>query len=114
MNSKRATRDLTNLAEVLKTDNVYSLTQVCDICSLEQSIVLEFVDYDVIQPVSDTELLFAQAQLDRLLKAIRLKRDLELNHAGVALALDLLETIDDLKSEISRLHNVTRFHPSID
>ena len=107
MKNKQDKDELINLVEVLGTNKVYSLTQVCDICSLEQSIVLEFVDYDVIQSDSQDDLFFVQSQLDRLLKGIRLKRDLELNHAGVALALDLLETIDELKQEVSKLHKLS-------
>ena len=107
MKKKPTHVELTNLVEVLGTNKVYSLTQVCDICSLERSIVLEFIDYDVIRSDSENDLYFAQSQLDRLLKGIRLKRDLELNHAGVALALDLLETIDELKLEVSKLRKLS-------
>jgi len=107
MKNKRTQDELTNLVEILGSNKVYSLAQICDLCSLEQSIVLEYVEYDVIQPSAEDDLRFAQSQLDRLLKAIRLKRDLELNHAGVALALDLLETIDDLNREVNRLRKLS-------
>lgn len=107
MNSKQTVDELINLVEVIGSDKTYSLTQVCEICSLEQSVVLNYVEYDVIRPSAFNKLYFSQSAVDRLLKAFRLQRDLELNHAGVALALDLLDTIDELKLELSRLKIVS-------
>lgn len=107
MTIKTSHDELTAIVEVLSHDKSYSLTQICEICSLEQSVVLEFVEYDVIQPDPEDELHFAQTQLDRLLKGVRLQRDLELNHTGVALALDLLDTIDELKQEVARLRKLS-------
>jgi chaperone modulatory protein CbpM len=111
MSPKHSAEELTNLVEVLGSDKIYSLTQVCEICALEQTIVLNYIEYDVISPSSEDEQYFSQSAVDRLLKAFRLQRDLELNHAGVALALDLLDTIDELKLEVSRLKIVSaEFH----
>jgi chaperone modulatory protein CbpM len=45
---------------------------------------------------------FSGASLRRATRAQRLTRDLELNAAGVALALDLLDEIDSLRARLAR------------
>ncbi|MGQ7847252.1 chaperone modulator CbpM [Granulosicoccus sp. 3-233] len=89
--------------EILERDRVYTLTEVCTICQLDENGVQEFLDYGVVVHEASDELRFRQSQLDRLLRARRLQDDLELNHAGVALALDLLDTIARLKRDIALL-----------
>lgn len=46
---------------------------------------------------------FSGAQIRRARRAVRLQRDLELNLAGAALALDLLDQIDALHARIRAL-----------
>ena len=45
---------------------------------------------------------FRGASLPRARVAVRLTRDLEVNTAGVALALDLLDEIAELRSQLAR------------
>lgn len=89
--------------EVLSSDRIYSLSELCTICRIDESTVIEYIDYGVIVSESTSVYHFSQPQLERLLRGTRLQRDLELNHAGVALALDLLETIDRLKRDMDKL-----------
>lgn len=99
--------DVVQLIEVLGDEKCYSLAELCEICQLERTVVLELIEYEVIVAEAVEGDVFKQAQLDRLLKASRLQHDLEINNAGVALALDLLETIDELKQEVSLLRRYT-------
>jgi chaperone modulatory protein CbpM len=46
---------------------------------------------------------FSGAQIRRARRAVRLQRDLELNLAGAALALELLDQIDALQARIRTL-----------
>lgn len=89
--------------EVLGRDRIYTLTEVCTICQLDERGVQKYLDYGVVVYEVSDEYQFRQSQLDRLLRARRLQEDLELNHAGVALALDLLDTIARLKLDIALL-----------
>lgn len=89
--------------EVLEKDRVYTLTEVCTICQLDEDGVQKYLDYGVVVYESSAEARLRQSQLDRLLRARRLQEDLELNHAGVALALDLLDTIARLERDIALL-----------
>lgn len=88
--------------EVLADDRVYSLTEICRICRMDEDTLSEFLEFGVV-PADSSDHEFRQSHLDRLLRAQRLKHDLELNSAGVALALDLLDRIDGLQRELAAL-----------
>lgn len=47
--------------------------------------------------------LFSRREVSRLHRMIRLRRDLGINWAGLGLVIDLLETVENLEKEISRL-----------
>jgi len=85
---------------VLDEEVTITLTQVCTICGVEESVVLELVQEGVAEPLepSASELEFSGVAVTRLLTAWRLQRDLHVNSAGAALALELLDRIDALKS----------------
>ncbi len=101
---KRSESDNTIVdVEILTTDKLYSMAELCRICQLNESGLREYVEYGIIMSETTGVYRFSQSQLDRLLRGTRLQRDLELNHAGVALALDLLDTIEELNRNLSRL-----------
>ena len=52
--------------------------------------------------------LFTAASVDRVRRACRLRHDLELDFSGLALALDLMEERDRLRSEVDQLRNHLR------
>ncbi|NND90084.1 MAG: molecular chaperone [Granulosicoccus sp.] len=87
--------------EVLNRDKRYTVTEICMICQIDKAGLQQYVDYGVI--VTDESEQYRQSQLDRLIRARRLQQDLELNHAGVALALDLLDRIAELKRDLALL-----------
>ena len=61
--------------------------------------LVELVDEGVISivEIGTTEWRFSGTALRRTRLALRLERDLELNLAGVALALDLMEEVERLR-----------------
>ena len=72
-------------------------------CAVEERHIVEFVEEGVLSVVEiDTsEWHFTGAALRRARLALRLERDLELNLAGVALALDLMEELQTLRRELN-------------
>jgi chaperone modulatory protein CbpM len=89
--------------ELLETDHLYSVTEVCTICQLDETVLQQYLEYGVVVTETSEASYFRQRDVDRLLRARRLQQDLELNHAGVALALDLLDTIESLKRDLALL-----------
>jgi len=71
-------------------------------CAVEERRIVEFVEEGVLSVVEiDTvEWHFTGAALRRARLALRLERDLELNLAGVALALELMEELRTLRREL--------------
>jgi len=88
------------LAGVVLDENFrLTLVEVCQICEVSAERVIELVDQGVIE-VEGAEPLdwyFGALAFQRLQAALRLERDLGVNPAGAALALDLLEELERLR-----------------
>lgn len=83
----------------------YSLTEVCHVCGCQTEWVVSLVEQGVLQPTGDARQRwqFPGSSLHTAMKARRLQQDLNLNLSGVALALELLEEIESLRSRIGML-----------
>lgn len=83
-----------------------SLEDLCRTCSAHSEIIAELVDEGVLEAVGMTppDWRFDGRNLRRARIALRLQRDLGVNPAGAALALQLMEEIEALRS---RLHAIT-------
>jgi len=75
--------------------------EVCRICNISSDALHELIAYEIIRPRQSTQgdLLFNLVDLHRTKTALRLQRDLEVNIAGVALVLDLLDELEELRAE---------------
>lgn len=82
-----------------------SLSELCQACSCHAEWVLSLVDEGILEPVSmsPSHWRFSAISLQRARTARHLQRDLGINLQGVALALDLLEEIDQLNTRLMRL-----------
>jgi chaperone modulatory protein CbpM len=70
-------------------------------CAVDERHIVEFVEEGVLNVVEyRNEWHFTGAALRRARLAVRLERDLELNLPGVALALDLVEELQQLRREL--------------
>src|SRR5664280_3394700 len=87
-------------------DDELTLTtiELCRACNASESHVALWVSEGVLQPSggSQGDWRFAGSSLKRTRVAVHLTRDLELNAAGVALALDLLDRIEALEARLRR------------
>lgn len=79
----------------------YSLQELSEITGLPQEMILELIAHDIIRAEQEK---FNQAQLARLHKAKRLHRDLEINLAGVALAMSLMDELEELRAKLAVLN----------
>jgi chaperone modulatory protein CbpM len=91
-------------AEIVGAEPLVSLDELSRAAHVEVEWVAELVSHGVIVPsgATRTEWRFADVSVIRLAKARRLRHDLDLNTAGVALALELLDEIDTLRAELRR------------
>lgn len=84
-----------------------SFKELCLRCELSAETLDEMLDYGLIEPaamrISDHAAYFQRESVLRVYKAMRLCRDLELNIAGAALAIELLEENKHLRAQILTL-----------
>lgn len=81
-----------------------TLSQACRICGVEESWLVELVTEGVVEPGQHESghWHFDAAALRRMRVAARLRRDLGVNSAGAALAIELMDELDRLRLELRR------------
>ena len=81
-----------------------SLHDLCHACSTSTEWVVELVDEGVLEPIGHEQAhwRFSGPSLLRARAAIRMQQDLQINLAGVALALDLMEEIEAMRERLRR------------
>lgn len=91
-------------AQVVEDEIELTLVELSQACDAPQEQVTLWVLEGVLEPRGQQpqEWRFGGAALQRARLAMRLMRDLEINPAGVALALDLLDEIAALKTQLKR------------
>lgn len=82
-----------------------TITEICHACGGSSEWVVELVQEGVLEPAAEHEddWRFTGASLQRARTAMRLQQDLGLNIAGIALALDMMDEINDLRARLQRL-----------
>jgi chaperone modulatory protein CbpM len=82
-----------------------SFEELCTTFRLSDEVVLELVELHLLFPQgkSQEEWRFDENNLRRAKIAANLHRDLEINTQGIALAIELLEKIERLESELTLL-----------
>jgi chaperone modulatory protein CbpM len=93
------------MGDVLEEELELSLAELCRSCGLSADEVLELVEEGIAEPRGrgTRQLRFAGTSVRRVRCAVQLRRDLGVNWAGAALALDLLEEIELLRARLERL-----------
>ncbi|HEY2781649.1 MAG TPA: chaperone modulator CbpM [Steroidobacteraceae bacterium] len=78
-----------------------SVGDLSRMCAVEERHIVEFVEEGVLHVVDiSSEWRFTGDAVRRTRLALRLERDLELNLAGVALAVELIDEISQLRREL--------------
>lgn len=95
-------RNTTLLSESIEE---VTFDDVCTICHIHPDFIIELIAYGTIEPhgTSIKNWRFDPHQVHIIRTATRLHHDLEVNHAGIALAIDLLQQLRDLKNELNIL-----------
>ena len=89
---------------VVEEEVVLTTVELCRAVRTSEQQIEIWVHEGVLQPSgrSRDEWRFGGDSLARMRQATRLMQDLEINTAGVALALDLLERIAELETRLGR------------
>ena len=87
-----------------------SIDELCEACRLSVETVEAFVEEGIVDPggTERSRWRFSYSSVITVRRAKRLKSQLGLNPAGVALALELLDQIDGLERRLTRRKNESR------
>ncbi|HDN69225.1 MAG: MerR family transcriptional regulator [Gammaproteobacteria bacterium] len=90
---------------ILEEEIHLSLRELCDACAVHAEFITELVNEGVIEPsgFDKSHWCFSGVSLHRIRAAKHLQRDLGVNLAGVALALDLLDEMQRLHTQLQKL-----------
>lgn len=93
--------------EVLSDELKLALEDICRTCELPESKALAYIEEGVVdvQGNSVEQWRFSELSIIQFKKAQRLEQDLGLNPAGVALALELMTQINELKTQLRRFQH---------
>ncbi len=82
-----------------------TILELCAACSVEEEQIDEMIDEGILEPTGGPrgQRRFLYSSVWRTRTAIRLQRDLGVNAAGAALALELLDRIETLRAQLRRV-----------
>jgi chaperone modulatory protein CbpM len=91
--------------DLIDEDVEMTLEQLCRACELSEEQIIELVEQGIIDPLGPepAEWRFVSVSLRRVRITRNLQRDLGVNAPGAALALELLEEIEELRARLRRL-----------
>lgn len=90
---------------ILDEDSELTLSELCRACGLPAEHIMALVEEGVIEPRSRARLRFSGICVRRVRRVYSLERDLGVNLAGAALAIELLEEIERLQARVARLED---------
>lgn len=87
-------------ADLIEEDSELTAVDLCQLCRLSVEELLDMVEEGIVEPQGGDvpAWRFAGASLRRVRCAVQLRRDLGVNWAGAALALELLDELQLLRA----------------
>jgi chaperone modulatory protein CbpM len=97
-------------AELVDAETLHNIDELCLVCNVDANWITELVEHGVIEPIGrvSADWRFTNLSIVRIAKAKRLERDLSLNPPGLAIVLDLLDEIDDLRAQLGKVPRLTK------
>ncbi len=88
--------------KIFEDDAEITVVELCQVCAVERRLVDDMIAEGILDPrgSSSDRLPYNSVRITRTV--LRLQRDLGVNLAGAALALDLLDQIEQLRSQLRR------------
>lgn len=80
-----------------------TVEELCEVCNIKMETVQTLVEYAIVQPQNDAtgQWMFNIENLQRIKIALRLQQDLEVNAAGAALILEMLDEMKALRNQVA-------------
>lgn len=101
--NKRILADL--IITEITDDETVSLVKLCHCTEIPVEQLFSMVEYGVLEPInsqlSHIRWRFSANSISRVQTALRLQRDLDVNMAGAALAIELMDELKQLRQNIN-------------
>jgi len=100
----RAEKDILS-GTLLEEDSEVTLAQLCEACAVHAEAIEAMMEEGIVSPVGGGggKWRFTRSSVVRVRTVLRIQRDLNVNLAGAALALDLLERIEALRARLKAI-----------
>ncbi len=88
--------------KALTRDVRFTFVELCELSGAQTEFVIECVEHGLLEPSGEAPPAwhFPANALWRIQVVMRLQRDLDINIAGAALVLDLLDEMEDLRTQV--------------
>lgn len=88
--------------KILEEDSEVTLAQLCEACAVRAEAIEAMMEEGIVAPTDGgvSKWRFTRSSVVRVRTVLRMQRDLNVNLAGAALALDLLERIEALQARL--------------
>lgn len=85
---------------VLDESISYDLDELCRLCKVRDNLVFEMINEGMLTPLGDCpkSWKFAATAVKKIQVTVRLQQDLGVNLPGAALAIDLMEELEQLRA----------------
>ena len=95
--------------EVIDEQTIFTQAELCRACAIEAEVIEALVEHGILEPAGrrGPHWCFGANSLRRTRITLHLQRDLGVNLAGAALALDLLERIDELDGRLRAMRSLS-------
>ncbi|WP_444894780.1 chaperone modulator CbpM [Microbulbifer sp. JMSA004] len=94
---------------LLDEESELTLSELCRACGVPAERIIALVEEGIIEPRSrELQWRFSGICVRRVRRVYSLERDLGVNLAGAALAIELLEEIERLQAHLARLEKVRK------
>jgi chaperone modulatory protein CbpM len=90
------------VVELIDEQTTFTMVELCRSCAVEAELIEALVEQGILEPMGrrGSHWCFPASSLRRTRITLHLKRDLGVNLAGAALALELLERIEALEGQL--------------
>lgn len=102
---RREGRPIEPETELIDEETTFTVVELCRSCGVESDVVEALVAEGIIEPQDPaaSKRRFPATSLRRTRITVRLQRDLGVNLAGAAVALELLDQIEELRARLRAL-----------
>jgi len=96
---------------LLEEDSEVTLAQLCEVCAVRAEAVEAMLEEGIVEPIGGgvSRWRFTRSTVVRVRTVLRIQRDLHVNLAGAALALDLLERIETLNARLKSFESESHY-----